>query len=101
LLSDIGGQTIISVSKAFVTQARAAIPVVPLYISIPFKIMKEKGIHEGCIEQMVKLFGDRLYGPYTGKFLNEQGRIRLDEFELKRTFKTPLLKFGQQFVQKI
>ncbi|MDR1890628.1 MAG: trans-2-enoyl-CoA reductase family protein [Puniceicoccales bacterium] len=92
LLSDIGGQAIISVNKAVVTQASAAIPVVPLYISILFKIMKEKGIHEGCIEQMVKLFDDRLYGPYAGKFLDEQGRIRLDEFELKKDVQDAVAK---------
>jgi enoyl-[acyl-carrier protein] reductase/trans-2-enoyl-CoA reductase (NAD+) len=81
-LADIGGRAIVSVNKAVVTQASAAIPVVPLYISILFKIMKEKGCHEGCIEQMTRLFGDKLYGHSPIKSLDEQGRIRLDEFEL-------------------
>jgi enoyl-[acyl-carrier protein] reductase/trans-2-enoyl-CoA reductase (NAD+) len=82
LMKDIGGRAIISVNKAVVTQASAAIPVVPLYISILFKVMKENGCHEGCIEQMVRLFGDKLYGHSPLKSLDEQGRIRLDEFEL-------------------
>ncbi|MDR2778859.1 MAG: trans-2-enoyl-CoA reductase family protein [Puniceicoccales bacterium] len=92
LLGDIGGQAIISVNKAVVTQASAAIPVVPLYISILFKVMKEKRIHEGCIEQMVKLFSDRLYGPSAGKSLDEQGRIRLDEFELHQDIQDAVAK---------
>ncbi|MDP4878671.1 MAG: hypothetical protein NWR36_02205, partial [Opitutales bacterium] len=56
----------VSVNKAVVTQASSAIPVVPLYISILFKIMKEKGNHEGCIEQMVRLLNERMYGALTG-----------------------------------
>ncbi|MDR1528683.1 MAG: trans-2-enoyl-CoA reductase family protein [Puniceicoccales bacterium] len=92
LLEDIGGQAIISVNKAVVTQASAAIPVVPLYISILFKVMKEKGIHEGCIEQMVRLFSERLYGPHAGKSLDEHGRIRLDDFELNRDVQDAVVK---------
>jgi enoyl-[acyl-carrier protein] reductase/trans-2-enoyl-CoA reductase (NAD+) len=84
LLRDVGGQAVISVNKAVVTQASAAIPVVPLYISILFKVMKEKGYHEGCIGQMARLFSDRLYGRSPMKSLDEQGRVRLDEFELSR-----------------
>ncbi|MDR2737748.1 MAG: trans-2-enoyl-CoA reductase family protein [Puniceicoccales bacterium] len=84
LLKDIGGQAIISVNKAVVTQASAAIPVVPLYISILFKVMKEKGCHEGCIGQMTRLFADKLYGESSPRSLDEQGRIRLDELELGR-----------------
>ncbi|MDR1401759.1 MAG: trans-2-enoyl-CoA reductase family protein [Puniceicoccales bacterium] len=82
LMAGIGGRAAVSVNKAVVTQASAAIPVVPLYISILFKIMKEKGCHEGCIEQMVRLFRDHLYGISPMKSLDDEGRIRLDEFEL-------------------
>ncbi|MDR0693190.1 MAG: trans-2-enoyl-CoA reductase family protein [Puniceicoccales bacterium] len=92
LLADIGGQAIVSVNKAVVTQASAAIPVVPLYISILFKVMKEKEIHEGCIGQMVRLFSERLYGPHAGKSLDEQGRIRLDDFELNRDVQDAIAK---------
>ncbi|MDR1433003.1 MAG: trans-2-enoyl-CoA reductase family protein [Puniceicoccales bacterium] len=81
LLAGIGGRAIVSVNKAVVTQASAAIPVVPLYISILFKVMKEKGLHEGCIEQMVKLFKDNLCGPFPLKSADE-GRLRLDGIEL-------------------
>lgn len=84
LLADMGGQAIISVNKAVVTQASAAIPVVPLYISILSKVMKEKGLHEGCIEQMVKLFKDHLCGTSPLKSLDDQGRLRLDDIELAK-----------------
>ena len=70
----------VSVNKAVVTQASSAIPVVPLYISILFKIMKAKGTHEGCIEQIVRLFKDRLYDGALN--LDEAGRIRVDDWEM-------------------
>lgn len=70
----------VSVNKAVVTQASSAIPVVPLYISILFKIMKAKGNHEDCIEQAVRLLNDRLYG--ADLQLDEFGRIRVDDWEM-------------------
>ncbi len=81
-LQPIGGHAYVSVNKAVVTQSSSAIPVVPLYISLLFKVMKEKGTHEGCIEQMHRLFADKLY---TGKEteLDDQGRIRLDDLEMR------------------
>lgn len=71
----------VSVNKAVVTQASSAIPVVPLYISILFKVMKAKGNHEGCIEQMVRLLNERLYGGSLQ--LDEVGRIRVDDWEME------------------
>lgn len=71
----------ISVNKALVTQSSAAIPIVPLYISILYKVMKEKGLHEGCMEQMYRLFHDRLYA--ADMPLDEEGRIRLDDYEMQ------------------
>jgi len=76
------GKAYISVNKALVTQASSAIPVVPLYISILYKIMKRKGIHEGCIEQMQRLFATHLYAP-EGPKLDEGGRIRVDDWEMR------------------
>ena len=81
-LKDIGGQAYISVNKALVTQASSAIPVIPLYISILYKVMKEKSVHEGCIEQMYRLFHDRLYNGKTVP-ADEKGRIRVDDWELR------------------
>jgi len=74
-------QAYVAVNKAVVTQASSAIPVVPLYISILIKLMKDKGTHEDCIEQMVRLFKDRLYGPALP--LDELGRIRMDDWEMQ------------------
>jgi enoyl-[acyl-carrier protein] reductase/trans-2-enoyl-CoA reductase (NAD+) len=77
-----GGTACISVNKALVTQASSAIPVVPLYISILYKIMKAQGTHEGCIEQMQRLFADHVYSP-TGPKFDEGGRVRIDDLEMK------------------
>ena len=81
LLQPDGGRAFISVNKAVVTQASSAIPVVPLYISLLFKIMKEKGTHEGCIEQMYRLFAQRMYNNADPQ-LDEAGRIRVDDWEM-------------------
>jgi enoyl-[acyl-carrier protein] reductase/trans-2-enoyl-CoA reductase (NAD+) len=77
-----GGRAFISVNKALVTQASSAIPVVPLYISILYKIMKAKGLHEGCIEQMQRLFAGQMYAP-GGPHFDEAWRVRLDDLEMK------------------
>lgn len=79
-LSKTGGRAIISVNKALVTQASSAIPIVPLYISLLYKKMKEAGTHEGCIEQMYRLFADNLYGNEAN--IDDQGRIRMDNLEM-------------------
>jgi len=82
LLKPAGGGALISVNKALVTQASSAIPVVPLYISILYKIMKAQGTHEGCIEQMQRLFATQLYSP-AGPALDEAGRVRVDDLEMR------------------
>ena len=81
-LASINGKAYVSVNKALVTQASSAIPVIPLYISLLYKIMKAKGIHEGCIEQIQRLYQERLY---TGEpmLLDEKGRIRIDDWEMR------------------
>lgn len=75
------GTAYVSVNKALVTQASSAIPVVPLYISLLYKVMKEMGNHEGCIEQIDRLFSDHLAGEGTPA-LDEKGRIRIDDREM-------------------
>ncbi|MGY0407666.1 MAG: enoyl-ACP reductase FabV [Polaribacter sp.] len=80
-LKSIGGKAYVSVNKALVTQASSAIPVIPLYISLLFKVMKEKGIHEGCIEQMQRLYSQKLF--IDDKIpLDDKGRIRVDDWEM-------------------
>ena len=80
-LKSIGGKAYVSVNKALVTQASSAIPVIPLYISLLYKIMKEKGIHEGCIEQIQRLYSQRLFGGDLD--LDAKGRIRVDDWEMR------------------
>ncbi|MDR0761174.1 MAG: trans-2-enoyl-CoA reductase family protein [Treponema sp.] len=78
----------VSVNKALVTRASAVIPVIPFYVSCLFKVMKEKGLHEGCIEQIVRLYRDRLYSPEGARDpdavpVDSEGRIRLDDWEMR------------------
>jgi enoyl-[acyl-carrier protein] reductase / trans-2-enoyl-CoA reductase (NAD+) len=76
-MKPISGKAYVSINKALVTQASSAIPVVPLYVSLLYKIMKEKQTHEGCIEQMYRLFSTQLFGSHTPN-LDEHGRIRIE-----------------------
>lgn len=80
-LSDIDGTAYVSINRALVTQSSMAIPVVPLYISLLNKIMKEKNINEGCIQQIVRLFSDILYKENVP--VDTDGRIRLDDLEMR------------------
>lgn len=79
-LASRGGDARVSVLKAVVTQASAAIPAMPIYLALLFKVMKARGIHEGCIEQIDGLFRDSLYGE--SPYLDEEGRLRADGKEL-------------------
>jgi enoyl-[acyl-carrier protein] reductase/trans-2-enoyl-CoA reductase (NAD+) len=90
-LKNIDGKAYVSVNKALVTQASSAIPVIPLYISLLYKTMKEMGIHEGCIEQMQRLFSERLY---TGNAIptDENGRIRVDDWEMREDVQSQVAK---------
>ncbi len=80
-LAALKGKAWVSVNKALVTQASSAIPVVPLYISLLYKAMKAEGTHEDCIEQMDRLFRERLYNGNPQP--DEAGRIRVDDWEMK------------------
>jgi enoyl-[acyl-carrier protein] reductase/trans-2-enoyl-CoA reductase (NAD+) len=81
-LAEVDGKAFVSVNKALVTQASSAIPVIPLYISLLYKIMKAEGVHEGCIEQIQRLYYERLYA---GNAIptDEKGRIRIDDWEMR------------------
>ena len=80
LLAEQGGDARVSVLKAVVTQASAAIPAMPIYLAILFKVMKARGVHEGCIEQVNRLFRESLYGDLRG--FDDEGRLRADHLEL-------------------
>lgn len=94
-LKALHGQAVVSVDKAVVTQASAAIPVVPLYISILFKIMKEQGTHEGCIEQMYRLFHDHLYSLHS-LTRDAEGYIRIDDLEMQQDVQQQIMTLWPQ-----
>jgi len=97
LLKDLNGVSYVSVNKALVTQSSSAIPVVPLYISLLYKVMKEKGIHEGTIEQMQRLFSERLYTANANDLqLDEKGRIRVDDWEMRADVQEEVAKLWEQ-----
>lgn len=81
----------VSVNKAVVTQSSAAIPIVPLYMSLLLKIMKEKGLHEGCIEQMYRLMHDRI-GAKGNVPVDENRLVRMDDYEMKDEVQKEILK---------
>lgn len=86
MLSKIGGGAYVSVNKGLVTRASAVIPIIPLYLSVLFKVMKKMGTHEGCIEQINRLFAERLYikneNGDAAIPTDEENRIRIDDLEL-------------------
>lgn len=86
ILNPLNGKAYVSVNKGLVTRASAVIPIIPLYLSILFKLMKQKGTHEGCIEQINRLFAERLYiKSENGKTeipVDEENRIRIDDYEM-------------------
>lgn len=83
ILEKTGGRAYVSINKAIVTRASAVIPAVPLYISLLFKVMKEKHINENCVHQIYRLFRDKLYSGSPVP-VDEQGRIRIDDLEMRQ-----------------
>ena len=93
-----GIKAFISVNKALVTQSSSAIPIVPLYISILYKVMKAKGNHEGCIEQMYRLFNSKLFGGNIAT--DSEGRIRLDDWEMEQDVQDEVTKLWDGLTQE-
>ncbi|NQY02356.1 MAG: trans-2-enoyl-CoA reductase family protein [Halieaceae bacterium] len=89
-----GGDARVSVLKAVVTQASAAIPAMPIYLAILFKVMKAHGVHEGCIEQIDGLFRDSLYG--ATPTLDDEGRLRADGKELTPEIQSEVAELWDQ-----
>jgi enoyl-[acyl-carrier protein] reductase/trans-2-enoyl-CoA reductase (NAD+) len=92
-----GRRAWISVNKALVTRASAVIPIIPFYVSCLFKVMKEMGLHEGCIEQITRLYRDRLYTSESAKDpaktpVDGEGRIRIDDWEMRDDVQKEALK---------
>ncbi len=93
-LDSIGGKAYVSINKAVVTQASAAIPVISIYISVLFKVMKEMNIHEGCIEQIYRMLNDRIY---SGDLkLDSQGRISMDDLEMLPEVQAQVVKLWDE-----
>ncbi len=94
-LKDLNGKAYVSVNKALVTQASSAIPVIPLYISLLYQTMKAKGLHEGCIEQIQRLYQERLF---TGGEIpvDEKGRIRIDDLEMREDVQRRVAELWEQ-----
>ena len=84
----------ISVNKALVTQASSAIPIVPLYMAVLYKVMKDKNIHEGCIEQMNRLFHEKLNNG--NPIVDTQNRIRLDDYEMREDVQSQVMEYWDQ-----
>ena len=89
------GRAFVSINKALVTQASSAIPVVPLYISLLYKIMKAQGTHEGCIEQIQRLFSSQMYHGNALAF-DEGGRVRLDDREMQTEVQRKIVELWPQ-----
>lgn len=96
LKSSVGGSAYISVNKGLVTRSSAVIPIISLYLSILFKVMKERGSHEGCIEQMERMFAERLYTGADSAMANvpvdSEHRIRMDDWEMDDAVQTEVVK---------
>ncbi len=93
-----GGNARVAVLKAVVTQASSAIPVMPLYLAILFKVMKAQGTHEGCIEQIQRLFKECLYSATPR--LDDANRYRVDELELDPSVQRPVEEIWEQVTEE-
>ncbi len=90
-----GGRAFVSVNKALITQSSSAIPFIPLYFTILMKVMKQKGLHEDCIHQIVRLFKERLYAG-GGVPVDEEGRIRVDDWEMRPDVQSEVKAFWEE-----
>ena len=93
-LAKKGGDARVSVLKAVVTQASSAIPIMPLYLSLLFKVMKADGSHEGCIEQVYGLFNNSLYG--SSPITDQEGRLRADSLEMRPEVQSAVAKMWEK-----
>ena len=98
MLEPIDGKALISVNKALITRASAVIPAVPLYIALLYRVMKAKKLHEGCIQQMHRLYQDFLFGKDVIK-LDADGLIRLDDWEMRPDVQNEVRKLWQEVDQ--
>ena len=95
MLADVEGKALISINKALITRASAVIPAVPLYIALLYRVMKANKLHEGCIQQIHRLYNDFLFGSDVLK-LDERGRVRIDDWEMLPEVQKEVRKLWQQ-----
>ncbi len=93
-LSDLSGEAYVSVNKALVTQSSSAIPVIPLYIAALYKVMKEKGLHENCVEQCYRLFNEFMFEKEVP--VDDEGRIRVDDWEMKEDVQKEIVEVWKE-----
>lgn len=98
MLEPIEGKALISVNKALITRASAVIPAVPLYIALLYRVMKAKNLHEGCIQQIHRLYQEFLFGVDVIK-LDANGLVRLDDWEMRLDVQNEVRKLWQQVDQ--
>ncbi|MBQ0040297.1 MAG: bifunctional NADH-specific enoyl-ACP reductase/trans-2-enoyl-CoA reductase, partial [Treponema sp.] len=95
-----GGAAYVSVNKALITRSSSVIPIICQYIGVLFKIMKAKGTHEGCIEQMERLFAERLYTADKKVAVDEENRIRMDDWEMDAAVQAEVDKIMPQVTEE-
>ena len=99
MLAALDGSALISVNKALVTRASAVIPAVPLYIALLYRVMKAKKLHEGCIQQIHRLYRDFLFSGEVLQ-LDARGRVRLDDWEMRPDVQNEVRNLWQQVDQE-
>lgn len=98
-IKELEGRAFVCVNKGVATRSSAIIPVIPLYLSCLFKVMKDCGTHEGAIEQINRLFAEKLYAEHDIPLDNE-GRIRLDERELDKEVQTKTTELMNKVIEE-
>jgi enoyl-[acyl-carrier protein] reductase/trans-2-enoyl-CoA reductase (NAD+) len=99
MLASVDGKALISVNKALVTRASAVIPAVPLYIALLYRVMKAKNLHEGCIQQMYRLYSDFLFSGESPA-VDGRGRIRMDDWEMREDVQNEVKALWDQVNQE-
>ncbi|MGL4981646.1 MAG: enoyl-ACP reductase FabV [Treponemataceae bacterium] len=97
-MSEVSGRAFVSVNKGLVTRASAVIPIIPLYLSVLFNVMKKQGTHEGCIEQIERLFAERLYAGNSIP-VDEGNRIRIDDWEMDEKVQSEVTRIMAQITE--
>ena len=99
MLTTVDGKALISVNKALITRASAVIPAVPLYTALLYRVMKDKNLHEGCIQQMYRLYHDILFSGNSLK-VDANGRIRMDDWEMRPDVQREVAALWQEIDQE-